>query len=78
MVTNGSTAAWVKLAGTAGATAAIALYLVWQLATWLPEHSREEAAHFRRLERLLMKICLNTSPDSAARSECLDDGGDGR
>jgi hypothetical protein len=68
--TSGMAALWVRVLGTAGVTGAIALYLVWQLGSQLPEHARREEQRFEVLKGLLYQICVNTSRDAASQVSC--------
>lgn len=61
--------------GKIGIPGAIAIYLVYQMATVLPTkidaHAKESRDEAIRQTRLLQQICLNTASTSEARTACL-------
>tara|TARA_Y100000310_G_C20182440_1_gene578796 strand:- start:161 stop:388 length:228 start_codon:yes stop_codon:yes gene_type:complete len=66
---------WIRLIGVTGVSGAIALYLVYFLATsviaTIEQHDLNTAQQLRELVSISRQICVNGSPSPQEREGCF-------
>ena len=72
---NGAMPLWMKFVSAVGVPSAIAIYLVWLLASQvlgaIQVHADRSETNLRELLPVLRQICINTSATDSDRAACF-------